>query len=352
MKKVVILSAFLTPFRSGAEACAEEVALRLSESFDVAIVTAKLRPDLSREDLLRGKVRVVRVGVGSSADKWLYPFLAPFAARRLRPDLIHAVLETFAGLALALCRAVVPSARRLLTLQTTNSSFLRTFVLRGAHRVTAISRILADDAAARGVAGVPVIPNGIDLPAIRAAVDRRQKVPGRLLFVGRLEPMKGVDTLLSAVATLKDPAWSLHVVGDGSLRSSLEALARSLSLGERVRFIGRLADAALWAEYAEAEIFCGLSRSEALGNVFLEAQAAECAVVATTVGGIPEIVKDGEAGILVTPDDPEAAAGAIAALRDPARRAAIAGAGARFASAYDWAAIAARYADVYASLLS
>ncbi len=351
-KRVLVLSAFLSPLRSGAEACAEEVSLRLSDEFDMTIVTAKMRSDLPREDRLGGRVRVVRVGVGSSIDKWLYPFLAPFAARRLKPDLIHAVLETFAGLALAFCRVVVPSARRLLTLQTTNRAFLRTPILRSAQSVTAISRVLADDAGARGVKDVPVIPNGIDLTAIRAAVADHEKIPGRLLFVGRLEPMKGIDILLRAVAPLRDePGWSLHVVGDGSERESLESLSDMLGLTDRVLFLGKLRDQALWNEYAEAEIFCGLSRSEALGNVFLEAQAAGCAVVATRVGGIPEIVKNGETGILVPPDDPDAAHGAIVDLRDASGRSSMAVAAIRHAQAYDWSDIASRYAAIYRSLL-
>src|SRR3989338_11439240 len=75
--RLIILSAFLSPFRSGAEACAEEVALRLSDRYGITIVTARLRGDLPREDFLRGKVKVVRVGLGFGFDKWLFPFLAP-----------------------------------------------------------------------------------------------------------------------------------------------------------------------------------------------------------------------------------------------------------------------------------
>ncbi len=104
-------------------------------------------------------------------------------------------------------------------------------------------------------------------------------------------------------------------------------------------------------EYAEAEIFCGLSRSEALGNVFLEAQAAQCAVLATTTGGIPEIIDDGVTGILIAPDDPGAATDALTRLlEDPALRERLGSAGRKNAEQYDWSLLAERYATVYEEL--
>ncbi len=352
MKRVVILSAFVSPFRSGAEACAEEVAVRLSDQFEVTIVTARLHRDLPRREKLSGKVDVFRIGLGLPVDKWLYPFLAPLAVRSLRPTLVHAILETFAGAALLCTRAIYPAARRLLTLQTTNTDLLRTPIIRSAQMVTAISEILATDARKRGARSVTVIPNGIDAAAIKAAAGRFTKVPNRLLFVGRLEPMKGIDTLLKALVLLpKNREWKLRIVGDGSLRKSLESLVKDLKIADRVTFTGRLRDEHLWREYAEAEIFCGLSRSEALGNVFLEAQAAGCAVVATRVGGIPEIVLDGQTGVLVAPDNPSAAAAAIdGLLGNPPSRLAFAATGKRFAERFDWNGIAGAYAELWRQL--
>src|SRR3989344_3337020 len=139
MKKIVILSAFLTPFRSGAEACAEEVPLLLADQFDFTIVTARMRRNLPKKDMLRGKIPVIRVGVGVGwIDKWLYPFLAPLAVRRLKPDVVHAILETFAGLALVFCKA----PKKILTCQTTNRSFLKGFIVKSPDTATAISKAL------------------------------------------------------------------------------------------------------------------------------------------------------------------------------------------------------------------
>src|SRR3989339_699112 len=90
MARIVVLSTFATPFRSGAEACAEEVPQALKDRFNFTIVTARLRRDLPKRDSIGG-VPVVRVGIGRPLDKWLFPILAPLAVRRLKTDIIHAV---------------------------------------------------------------------------------------------------------------------------------------------------------------------------------------------------------------------------------------------------------------------
>lgn len=388
-KRVVIMSAFLSPFRSGAEACAEEVALRLSNRFDVTIVTAKLHRSLLSMDILspypsaigaRGAggacppdrtvvrtggvevshVQVIRIGLGRPVDKWLFPFLAPFAARKLKPDIVHAVLESFAGLALLFCKWVIPRAKRILTLQTMNRNFLRGLVIRRPHRVTAISVALQKQAARYGRTDLAVIPNGIPYAEIRKACEGTEKVPRRILFVGRLEKMKGVDVLLKALAisplSMRDErggrGGEVHIVGSGSQEAALKNLCNQLRLADRVSFLGRLDGHDLFREYAEAEVFCGLSRSEALGNVFLEAQAAGCAIVATNAGGIPEIVENGITGILTEPDDPAAAADALKRLlSNGALRNALASAAVTHAAAYGWDAIAKLYAQQYDTLL-
>lgn len=345
--KLVILSAFLSPFRSGAEAMVEEVAVRLPDSFDVTIVTARMSRTLPKRGTLGKNVSVIRVGFGCSFDKWLYPFLAPMKAGSLRPDVIHAVLETFAGLALYFCRC---RAKKILTLQTTNRTFLKGPIVRSPDVVTAISSELVRIAAELGRKDVILIPNGIDIDNILAARKTVAKDSGRVLFVGRLEPMKAVDTLLRAfAAAIKglDPAVHLRIVGDGSERKRLHALAHELEIDHRVTFTGHVESAALFPEYAKAEIFCGLSRSEALGNVFIEAQAAGCAVLATNVGGIPDTVTDGKNGLLVPADDIPAAASALRTLlTDVSLRAKLSIDAEKNAARYGWDGVAKRYVEV------
>lgn len=335
------MSAFLTPFRSGAEACAEEVPKVLKNDFDFTIVTARLNKKLPKNDMLDG-IPVVRVGLGMQLDKWLYPFLAPLAVRKLKPDTVHAVLETFAGLALVFCKA----PKKILTCQTTNRSFLKGFVVSKPDTVTAISTALLGIVQVHRSDDVVKIPNGVHLAQFTDALAAHSKVGGRVLFVGRLEPQKGADTVIEAFAKLRasHPEAVLHIVGDGSLQAKLNVRSDL----EGVEFLSKLTGADLLKEYAEAEIFCALSRSEALGNVFIEAQAAGCAVVGTTVGGIPDIIEHEQSGLLVPPNDASAAAKAMERyLSDEVFRSHVTGTAKENAAKYDWSAVAAKYAELY-----
>jgi|SRR3989344_859489 len=376
-----MLSAFLSPFRSGAEACAEEVALRLSNQFDISIVTARMRRHLPRHDVLRGKVPVIRVGCGFGIDKWLFPFWAPFVVWRVNnayqsknlsirlcssrvsePErsegerierrhsltreefIIHAVLETFAGLALLFCKYLIPEARRILTLQTLNRNFLKCPIIRSAHHVIAISTPLKTIAEECGAKEVVLIPNGIDLGRVIAL----PKVPGRILFVGRLEHMKGVDILLHAFSKVQSEHAHLRIVGDGSKRKELESLVVALGIRDRVTFVGYVPVEHVYEEFAKAEIFCGLSRTEALGNVFLEAQASGCAVIGTTVGGIPDIVNDGMTGLLVPPDDARSASQAMQKfVDDAALRTRFVTKAQEHAKTYGWDDVSTQYGKIY-----
>ena len=347
---IVIFSAFVTPLRSGAEACAEEVARSLCDRYDITIVAARMRRDLPAKDVLQG-VPVRRLGLGVPFDKWLYPFLAALHAARVRPQIVHAVLESYAGAALILCAWVAPASKRMLTCQSTNTTTMLRPMHQAAHTVTAISTVLVKRAKRFGK-NAHLIPNGLrlrDIPTL-------EKVPGRVLFVGRLEPMKGVDTLIQAYSKMVPlilEKTSLHIVGDGSERVRLEHLAKDLGIGNRVKFLGYIASPAVYKQFAEAELFCGLSRSEALGNVFLEAQAARCAVIATNVGGIPDIVKDRSTGLLVPPDSVAATKDALEkCLIDKGFAMKIASAGKFHAQDFDWGSIAERYGELYEELLA
>ncbi|HCI03900.1 MAG: glycosyltransferase family 4 protein [Candidatus Peribacteraceae bacterium] len=350
--KIVIYSAFLTPFRSGAEACAEEVPLRLKHDFDFTIITSRLSRKLPKKDMLKGHIPIIRVGFGSKFDKWLFPFLAPLAARKLKPDIIHGILETFAGQALIHSSVIVFKAKRILTLQTTNRSFKKKEITKSPHKVTAISSALVHYAKSVGRNDVVLIPNGVNSEEIENALGWYEKIKGRILFVGRLEPQKGVDILLQALAKQKDLRWDLKLVGDGSQKEILKKLSSDLGISDRVHFLGYVPVPDVYKEYAQAEIFCGLSRSEALGNVFLEAQAAGCAVVGTKTGGIPDIVHNGTNGILVKPDNIDMAAEAIGRLvKDPSLRSKLSSAGKKNAQKYDWEEVAERYSEVYRSAI-
>jgi glycosyltransferase involved in cell wall biosynthesis len=152
--------------------------------------------------------------------------------------------------------------------------------------------------------------------------------PVRLLGVARLVPKKGLDVLLEALASLP-PAlhWRYAHVGGGPLRQELEAQAERLGLGERIRWLGALAQDQVLDAYRDADLFVLASRIAADGdrdglpNVLLEAGALELASVASRVAAIPELIEDGVNGRLVPPDQPQALAAALAGLiGDPALR--------------------------------
>jgi len=132
--------------------------------------------------------------------------------------------------------------------------------------------------------------------------------------VGRLVPEKGFDTVLRALVTLPDA--SLVVVGDGPERPSLERLSTDLGLSERVTFAGRVE--APWTARWRFDVLAMPSRTEGFGLVAVEALLAGIPVVGSRVGGLCEVLTDGETGLLVPVDDPTALAAAIGRLQaDP-----------------------------------
>ena len=138
----------------------------------------------------------------------------------------------------------------------------------------------------------------------------------RLIFIGRLARVKGVPLLLDALARLAPdhPDLRLTLVGDGPDRVSLQAEAEALGLAERVQFTGLLCAAEVAEALAAHDALVLPSFAEGLPVVLMEALASRLPVVATQVAGIPELVRDGETGLLVPPGDAEALAAAIARL--------------------------------------
>jgi sugar transferase (PEP-CTERM/EpsH1 system associated) len=174
-----------------------------------------------------------------------------------------------------------------------------------------------------------------------------------LITISRLEPVKDLPTLLKAAAIARRavPALRLTVVGDGSERAALQGLAESLGLGPSVAFLGERGDVA--ALLAAAAVFVSSSSSEGVSLTLLEAMAVGLPVVATAVGGNPEVVEDGVTGELVPPAAPEALAAAIVrACADPGRAAAFGRAGrARVERHFDVREMVRSYERLYDDVL-
>jgi glycosyltransferase involved in cell wall biosynthesis len=181
---------------------------------------------------------------------------------------------------------------------------------------------------------VTVLPNGIDVARVDAAVARRETPPltsGRgpvIGTIGRLSEKKGQADLLEAAARVFEhvPTARLCLVGDGPLRATLETRAAELGIRDRVDFTGSIPDGV--RKLADFDVFVLPSHMEGMSNGLLEAHAAGVPVVATDVGGNAEVTRDGETGLVVPSRDPLALADAILRLiKDPGRARAMAAAG-------------------------
>jgi colanic acid/amylovoran biosynthesis glycosyltransferase len=152
----------------------------------------------------------------------------------------------------------------------------------------------------------------------------------RILCVGRLVAEKGHMVLLRALALLGEEGVDVEVelVGSGPMRARLERLALELGVADRVVFRGALGREEVARCYARASLFCSPSFAEGLPMVLMEAMAAGCPVVATAIAGVPELVRDGETGMLVTPGRADELCNTIATLiDDEPLRSRLAGAG-------------------------
>jgi len=277
--------------------------------------------------------------------------------RRLRPNVVHTHL-VHADVYGALGAGRVP----LVSTKHNDDRFRLgpfRYVERGlawrASRVIAITEALRRFCVDRvGLPGGKIEVVHYGLNALPAPWGESAEVPipegGRvLLCVARLTEQKGIDVAVRALATIREhePNAVLVVLGEGPERARLEALA-----GDGVYLPGRVGDVAAW--YRRADVLLHPARWEGFGLALLEAMLAGKPVVATRVSSAPEIVANGESGLLVPPDEPAALAEAVLALlADPARAAAMGEAGlARARNEFSVAKMAERTAALYAAVSS
>jgi colanic acid/amylovoran biosynthesis glycosyltransferase len=373
---LVLASTYPAGPDDGTPAFVRDLALRQAADFDTLVLVPRV-PGAAREERTGG-LTVRRFGyfprrwetladgailenLRRRRSAWLQvlPFVLAEAwalrraVRRHRPDVLHVHWLLPQGVAALL------AGRRLPWLVTTLggdvyaladpvSTAVKRAVLRHAGAVTAMNTDMAARLVALGAppAGTHVLPMGADVAAVRAGGDGVDRVPGRVLFVGRLVEKKGLAVLLAALRRVPAGDWSLEVVGDGPLRAEVEAAAAGLP----VTFRGALPRTELAAAYARSEVVVVPSVSAASGDqdglpvALLEAMAAGCAVVASRLPGIDAAVVDSDSGVLVPAGDAPALAAALAALlADPERRAKLGAAARARAEEFSVAAVGARY---------
>ncbi len=337
--RILIFSLAYFPFVGGAEVAVKEITDRLSE-FDFEMITANLDSRQKREENV-GTVNVIRIGSGKIS-KYLFPYRAYREASRrhkMRPyDVVWAIMANQAGVAGALFKKHFKAVPFLLTLQEGDDlnslayrlrllvpKFFRVF--KRADQIQVISNYLGQWARAMGAkCPIAVIPNGVDVGKFEARNSKHETNSKSKIIIttSRLVKKNGVDTLIESLKFLPENV-RLQILGDGEERESLRLKVESLKLGERVEFLGHVPPNQVLEYLNKADIFIRPSRSEGLGNSFLEAMAAGLPTIGTPVGGIPDFLKEGETGSprqqtgwLCEVDNPKSIADKVQYILDPA----------------------------------
>lgn len=323
--------------RGGAESLLPQTLARRGDGFDYTVGYL-----LPWKDALVGEVEAAGASVRCLGGRSNLGLLArvPAVARWLREeraDVVHAhlplagVVARLAGRAAAV--PVVYTEHNLQKRYHLATRWANRLTWRLQRRVVAVSGEVAESIRHHLGTRVPVtvVRNGIDTegpaptPAEVAALRARWGIAADAPVVGTvavLRRQKRLDLWLAAARRLRAerPACRFLIVGDGPLRGELEAEAQRLGIAEAVVFAGLQSPVASYV--AACDVMMISSEFEGLPLALLEAMAAERAVVATRVGGIPEVVEDGTSGVLVPFGDPDALAAAAGALLvDPERRA-------------------------------
>lgn len=329
-KKVLIFSLQYYPYVGGAEVALKELTDRLGEAYEFHMITAWYDQSLPQQERV-GSVLVHRIGLATMhpaigdlrrlplhLNKYLYQILAYWEARKLHRihdyTLVWAMMAHATGIPAGLFKRAVPHVPYVLTLQEGDPLahiertmrpvwplFVQGFVR--ADRVQAISTFLGAWATRMGFRGTPdIIPNGVDVarfaaPIGEADIEHARRTLGKkigdvyLITTSRLVHKNGIDTVVRALALLPEHVIFL-VYGIGPDEAKLRTLAQELGVEQRVRFMGQATHSELPVLLHASDIFIRPSRSEGMGNSFIEAMAAGIPVIATQEGGISDFLFD------------------------------------------------------------
>lgn len=341
--KIFIFSTAYDPFIGGAEIAVKEITKQLRDRYDFFLFTARFDPLLPKREFKNG-VEIIRVGFGKQWDKFLLPLFGFFKALRLmrehRPDLFWGVMATYASGIPFMIKMARPFLRTpiLLTLQEGDSEeHIRKnrlglvqlswrLALRRANALQVISTYLGVMGQKYGYQGkVRVIPNGVDvanftkeflpdeLKLLRESIGIKpeEKV---LVTASRLTHKNAVDSVVRGLAIFKkehpDMPIKFLILGSGTEAEHIRRLAKELGVLEKIIFAGSVSHAELPKYLKMSDVFIRPSRSEGLGNAFIEAMATGIPVIGTPIGGIVDFLISPEqnsrraTGIFVKVDDP------------------------------------------------
>ncbi|KKZ84034.1 glycosyl transferase [Rhizobium phaseoli] len=240
--------------------------------------------------------------------------------KKFNIDIVHAHMMTSAVIAFPICKL-----RRIPLITTVHNEFEKSATLMGlGTRVIAVSDVVGASMRRRGVAPskLKVVLNGT-IGSSRS--DGRSEEPKVLhspsiLFVGGLHPRKGIPDLFNAFETVHRSFSGAHlyIVGDGPFREEYKKLAATLQSASAITFVGSTRDP--YPYMLGADIFVLPSHADPAPLVLSEAREAGCAIVGSSVDGIPQLLEHGEAGLLVPPNDPDALAKTLSHLLESPER--------------------------------
>jgi glycosyltransferase involved in cell wall biosynthesis len=381
LRLLVVASTFPSRQGDGTPEFVRDLSLRLGETFETVVLVPRVPGAARREQI--GDVVIERFAyfprrwedlahgaiienLRARRIRWLQvaPFLLSESLhlrrliRRHRPDILHLHWVLPQGLAALVSGRRVPWVVTTLggdvyALRGALSQRLKSAVLRRARAVTAQNEDMRRrliELGARPASTYVQVP-GADIVGMRKlAPAADEQIPGRLLFVGRLVEKKGVAVLLEASRRL--PAtlpWTLEIIGDGPLADDL----KSQSAGLPVTFSGSASREELAHAYARSSVVVVPSvpatsgDQDGLPTVLLEAMGAGRTVVASDLPGINEAVTDGQTGLLVRPNDPDALTQALrTALADDGLRDRLAAAAQRRSDDYTIEACSQRFVEI------
>ncbi len=382
---IFIFTTAYDPFIGGAEIAVKEITKRLKDEFRFFIFTSRFRKDLPR-CVEKDGIVIRRIGLGFKLDKFLIPFIGFFIVRRLareeRPVLFWPVMVSYASGIPYLINIFRPGKPIpiILTLQEGDSvehikranlglsGVSWRAALRRTHYLTAISTFLLRLGREFGYTGAGrVIPNGVDVAAFTKEFQPDELAALRnilgilpdekvVVTTSRLSRKNAIDTAIRALGVLarKGKKLKFLVLGSGEEEQALCTLARRENISERVIFLGTVPHGDIPKYLKISDLFVRPSRSEGLGNSFLEAMAAGVPVIGTLAGGIADFLEDGKTGLAVGIDDYEDLARKIeSALYDRPLRDRIRAGGHKIALAgFQWGMIADSFSEVFNAMIA
>ena len=363
MKIAILVLLFPPKWLAGTEIATYNIAKYLAKRGHEVHVITTLDEGLPKENMEEGfyvhQIFLRKIRFLGVISFWLKIF---WHLKKIKPDIVH-VQSVGIGIPAFLSKKILEKPYIVwgrgsdIYLPDKFTKSISKLVLKNADAVIALTGDMKKKMQKFCDKDISVIPNGIDLERFSnlSKEDIRKKLKIKedekvIIFVGTLRPVKGVKYLIKAMKIIspKNANTRLMLVGDGDERGNLEKLVKGLSLEEYVKFVGKVPNEKVPEYMAASDVFVLPSLSEGFPVTVLEAMASGVPIIATNVGGLPEIIKDGENGFLVEPKNPEKIAEKVLLiLEDDGLRERISRNNKEKVKGYSWESVIERLEKVY-----